>query len=292
MDILTNTKNPLVSIITPSFNRADFLEQTIISVLEQDYPNIEYIVLDDGSTDNTTEILKKYEGQIEWKRHENMGEQRTVNLGFKMTKGDYVCVVNSDDPLYPGAIQKLVQALQENIDAIAAYPDWNEIDSLSNVTRTIKLPIYDIREMLVSLDVSIGPGLLIRRKSIKQIEIRDTSLKYAGDLALYFQLALIGRLIHIPEPLATHRIHANAASTTGKGKEMADQLVKVIFNSLSHPNLPSDLWRQRFKIYYRIHYHAAKNYCGKDIRAKIKHYFLSFFWRFPDFFVRKFLDEL
>jgi glycosyltransferase involved in cell wall biosynthesis len=280
-------KFPLVTVVTPSYNRADFLEQTILSVLEQDYPNIQYIVLDDGSTDNTVDILKKYDGQLEWKRHENIGEQRTVNLGFKMAKGDFVCFVNSDDPLYPGAIQKLVKVLQENTDAIAAYPDWNEIDSLSRIIRTIHLPTYDIEEMLLSLNVAIGPGILVRRESIKQIEVRDTTLKYAGDLDFYFQLALIGRLAHLPEPLATHRIHANAASTTGKGREMANQLVKVIDKSLRHPNLPPDLYQQRFIIRSKIHHLAANYYSGEDFLSKIKHNFFSAFWGIINLLLKK-----
>jgi glycosyltransferase involved in cell wall biosynthesis len=281
---------PLVTVITPSYNRADYLEQTILSVLEQDYPNIQYIVLDDGSTDNTVDILKKYDSQIEWKHQENVGEQRTVNLGFKMAKGDFVCFVNSDDPLYPGAIFKFVEALQNNPDAIAAYPDWNEIDSLSRITRTIHLPTYDIKEMLLSLNVSIGPGILVKKESIKQLEIRDTTLKYAGDLDFYFQLALNGRLVHIPEPLATHRIHANAASTTGKGKEMANQLVKVIVKSLGHPNLPPDLYQQRFIIQSKIHHLAANYYSGKDFLSKIKHVVLSEFWRIIDLFLNKIIS--
>lgn len=277
----------LVTIITPTYNRADFIEETILSVIKQDYPNIEYIVLDDGSTDNTSKILEKYKGQIIWKRHDNVGEQNTVNQGFQMAKGDLVCFVNSDDPLYPGAIQKMVRALQDNPDSLAAYPDWDEIDASSKIIRTLRLPEYDIQEMLTSLDVSLGPGLVFRRKSINSKDLRDAPLKYAGDLDLYFRLALSGRLIHVPEVLATHRVHASAASTTGKGGDMADQLVKVVYQALDHPNFPQDLRNMRPKIRYRIHDLATK-YCGSDVPAKYKHLLLSAFWKIPDFFIRKF----
>ena len=80
-------KFPLVSIVTPTYNQAKYLTETIEKVLAQDYPNIEYIVLDDGSTDETPEILKKYSGKIRYERHANMGQARTLNKGWAMSSG-------------------------------------------------------------------------------------------------------------------------------------------------------------------------------------------------------------
>src|SRR5688572_11108874 len=118
---------PLVTIITPAYNRASFMDETIQSVLSQDYPHIEYVVLDDGSTDNTLQVLEKYRSRIILESHPNMGETRTVNKGLSMAKGAIVSIVNSDDPLLPGAVRTSVAVLQEHPDALAAYPDWNEI---------------------------------------------------------------------------------------------------------------------------------------------------------------------
>jgi glycosyltransferase involved in cell wall biosynthesis len=97
-------KELLVTIITPAYNRANYLDETIQSILNQDYPNLEYIVLDDGSKDNTVEVLKKYRGRIIWETHPNIGETRTVNKGLSMAHGDIIGIVNSDDPLLPGAV--------------------------------------------------------------------------------------------------------------------------------------------------------------------------------------------
>ncbi|TMJ66102.1 MAG: glycosyltransferase [Alphaproteobacteria bacterium] len=94
---------PLVTVIVPTFNRASFLEETIDSILEQDYPNIELIVLDDGSIDDTPDVLAKYGDRIIVERHDNIGETLTVNKGFKLAHGDYVCVVNSDRPAFGAA---------------------------------------------------------------------------------------------------------------------------------------------------------------------------------------------
>lgn len=132
---------PLVTVITPTYNRADYVAETVESVLAQNYPNIEFIVLDDGSKDKTLEILSKYKDKIILEAHPNMGENPTVNKGFEMAKGEYICVVNSDDPLLPGAITRLVEALMTEPEALAAYPDWLEIDPESSQSANINCPI-------------------------------------------------------------------------------------------------------------------------------------------------------
>ena len=88
---------PLVSIVTPTYNQAQYLAETIDSVLEQDYPNVEYIVLDDGSTDDTSSVLERYNGLIRHERHANMGQARTLNCGWAMTNGQIIGYLSSDD---------------------------------------------------------------------------------------------------------------------------------------------------------------------------------------------------
>ena len=110
---------PLVSIITPSFNQASFLEQTLLSVLEQDYPNIEYWVIDGGSTDNSLEIIKKYEHRMAgWVSEKDRGQADGVNKGFAKATGQIIGWLNSDDLYYPGAIAGAVEAIQQHPDAI------------------------------------------------------------------------------------------------------------------------------------------------------------------------------
>ena len=100
-----NGQLPLVSIITPAYNRQSLIEETILSVIGQDYPNLEYLVLDDGSSDDTLSVIKKYAKHLRYDAHPNMGETRTVNKGFTMARGEILAVVNSDDPLLPGAVR-------------------------------------------------------------------------------------------------------------------------------------------------------------------------------------------
>lgn len=266
-----NTPFPLVTIITPAYNRASFLDETIQSVLSQDYPHIEYIVLDDGSTDNTREVLSKYDTRIYWESHPNMGETRTVNKGFSMAKGEIVCVVNSDDPLLPGAIGAAVKVMQERPDALAVYPDWIEIGPNSEFIKELRLPDYDLLGMLTVFNVAIGPHTFIRRRAFDLVGMRDPQLKYTGDLEFWFRLALHGKLAHIPVPLATHRTHPESASVTDKGARMAGELVSLVEKIYAYRDLPPEILKERARVFCTAHFVAA-GYCGRDRSAAIRHH--------------------
>ena len=281
---------PLVTVITPAYNRASFLEETIQSVLSQDYPRIEYIVLDDGSTDNTREVLQKYNGQMFWESHANMGEARTVNKGFQMAKGDIVCVVNSDDPLLPGAIRAAATLMQDHPDVLAAYPDWNEIGPASEFVRRVQLPDYDIQSMLKTFDVSMGPGTFIRRTGFDLVGVRDPQFKYAGDLEFWFRLALRGKLVHIPETLATHRTHPDSASVSDRGARMAEELFKLVEKLFVSPNLPPGIKGQRRQAYGAAYYKAAF-FCGSDKGAWLK-YLRRAVWCDPAGIIRRVLSDV
>lgn len=121
---------PLVSIVIPAYNQGAFVAETIESVLSQEYDHTEVIVLDDGSKDATPEIIQGFRDRVTAVRHDNMGENPTVNRGLEMAQGEIVCIVNADDPLLPGAIEAGVMALEGDPRALAAYPDWAEISIL------------------------------------------------------------------------------------------------------------------------------------------------------------------
>src|SRR5688572_26838802 len=105
----TDSNLPTVSIVTPAYNQAEFLRDTIESVLAQDYPNIEYVVLDDGSTDDTPNILAEYGDRFRWETHVNMGQTATINKGWEMTSGEIITWLNSDDTYLSGAIHRAVE---------------------------------------------------------------------------------------------------------------------------------------------------------------------------------------
>lgn len=253
-----------VSIITPTYNRADLLPETIESILTQNYPHIEYLVLDDGSSDNTQSVLKKYAGRIRVEQHANMGETATVNKGFSLVTGDIICVVSSDDPLLPGAIRHAVEAFKRNPDALAAYPDWVEIGPRSEFIRSVRLPDYDFRNMLLNRDWGLGPGTFFKREVLQYVGNRNPKLVYCGDMEFWLRVALRGQLQHIPQLLATHRTHPHSASVSSRDRYFADEWVGVWQSLLHSPEMPPDIVERRDWIFSMVYWRGAPLFCGTN----------------------------
>jgi glycosyltransferase involved in cell wall biosynthesis len=282
-----DTNPPLITVITPTYNRADYLVETIESVLSQNYPSVEYIILDDGSVDNTKDILLQYDGRVIWESHPNMGETKTVNKGFRMASGEYICVVNSDDPLMPNALRKLVSALSLNISVLVAYPDWMEINSNSKPTREMYLPNYTIENMLTDFNVGIGPGTVFRRSVFEEFGLRDLDRKYTGDLEFWFRLASRGKLLHVPEILATHRTHPNSISVSNRNSKMAEELLDIVKGLLIADYLPKELHEKRNQILSGA-YFTGIFYCPNEPGMIIKYSFWSFLYH-PFYFTYRFI---
>jgi len=263
-------QSPSVTVITPVYNGGKFIEETVDSVLAQGYARLEYLVLDDGSTDDTLARLRRFSKHLTVVSHANVGETQTVNKGLEMAKGDLLCVVNADDPLLPGAIESAATAYRHNPDAVAVYPDWLEIDSSSRAVREVRLPDYDILRMLTEFNVALGPGVYFPRRVLSMVGMRDAGLCFTGDLDFWLRLALHGRLVHVPELLATHRVHAAAASSAQRGAQMASELVRLVEKCYEHPQLPENLRAQQKVILSRAHF-IASYYCGSDLAARAGH---------------------
>jgi len=233
---------PLVSVITPAYNRAGLLAETIESVLAQDYPHLEYIVLDDGSTDATLEVIKRYDGRLRWESHPNMGETRTVNKGFDLARGDIVGVVNSDDPLLPGAVTRLAAVLRDQPEVMVAYPDWQIIDERGRMQQTLAAPEFSSAADMVRKHHCLpGPGAFFRRIMLKRIGGRDPKFRYVGDLEFWFRAALVGTFRRVPEVLATFRVHSGSASVSAKGRLMAQEHMTLVETYFARDDLPVEI---------------------------------------------------
>lgn len=274
---------PSVSIVTPAYNRASYLDETIQSVLAQDYPLIEYIVLDDGSTDNTREVLEKYTGRLIWESHPNMGETRTVNKGWSMAHGEIVAVVNSDDPLLPGAVSTAVAFMQSRPDILVAYPDWDFIDQDSNVIGHHQVPDYDYLYMVRRHHCSVGPGAFIRRKSFELTGMRDPQFRYVADFEYWLRLGLYGQFARIPRTLATFRVHPASASVSHKGRAMADEHIRLVRRIYSRPDLPPEVRGVRAEAFAWAHGVAGVT-AGSNRWVALGHYSRAMLYHPPSFF--------
>src|SRR5262245_31799912 len=228
---------PLVTVITPTYNRAGYLPETVESVLNQTYPHVEYLVLDDGSTDDTQEVLQQYSGRLYLETHSNMGEAQTVNKGWAMARGEFVVVVNSDDPILPDLLETAVGAMQDDPRLLVVYPDWLIIDEHSKRIKEIKAWEYDYETMVRKAACIPGPGALIRRAAFQYEPSRTLKYKYVTDFEYWLRLGLHGPFKRLPFSLATHRHHATSAGVA-QAKGLSSELISVMDDFLSRPGLP------------------------------------------------------
>lgn len=219
-DIVEMKSNPLVTIITPSFNQGQYVEETIQSVLRQTYPNIEYIFVDGGSTDQTMQIVEKYRDKIDISVHEkDEGQADAINKGFKLAKGELVGWINSDDILYPECVKKIVELYTQNSDGAiyySAHLDWIDIDGNIINTHTVKIPNRDY--LLNKNYVIIQPGSFYPLRLIREVNFLETKNHYCMDLALWLDLLKYGKIYFLDNgvPLSAFRIHEGSKTDTGR----------------------------------------------------------------------------
>ncbi len=219
--------HPKISIITPSFNQAQFLERTIQSVITQDYSNYEYIVIDGSSTDESVEIIKKYEDKLTyWVSEKDEGQSYAINKGFRKAKGDILCWINSDDCLKPGALSCVAQQLKNYQDCLWLVGACELIDELGN-------PI-DIRKVnAISLSTFASwntkwftqQSTFWTRTLLDKVGQLNESLHYAMDYDLWLRMFTESNPIAISQVLAQYRFHSDAKCVKDKDKDK--QLIEV-----------------------------------------------------------------
>ncbi len=232
---------PLVSIVIPAYNGESFLEESVRSVLEQDYPNIELLVFDDGSSDGTAELLKSYGDRFYWESHENIGQSATLNKGWRMATGEILSYLSVDDILEPEAVRESVKALEENPDVIMTYGDYSLIDENGQVLRQVKAPDFNYKEMLSKIIVQPGPGVFFRKKGFEDIGGWDTSLRQVPDFEYWIRLGLKGEFKHLHNSLARFRVHEGSQSFAETSVEKAEECVRVIESFFDKQDISSEI---------------------------------------------------
>src|SRR5688572_27707049 len=153
----------LVSIVTPSYNQASYLEQTIQSVLSQDYPRIEYIVIDGASQDGSIDIIKKYENRLAyWVSEKDSGQADAVNKGLARASGDILAWLNSDDYYLPNTISGAVRLFEDNPDVIMIYGDMLAVDELDKTINVLKYKQLSL-DNLLCFQIIGQPAVFFRR---------------------------------------------------------------------------------------------------------------------------------
>jgi glycosyltransferase involved in cell wall biosynthesis len=196
---------PLVSIVTPSFNQGRFIEETIRSVVDQDYPRIEHIIVDACSTDETIEILRLYP-HLRWVSEPDDGQADALNKGFAMAEGDIFAWLNADDLYLPGAVSTAVEALQES-GADLVHGGWRQIDERGNTIRDVEPVPFDLRRQLEERNAVAQPGAFFTRAAFEAVGGLDIRYRYAMDYELWLKLGERFRVRHVDRVLAAYRYH-------------------------------------------------------------------------------------
>ncbi|MCF7804201.1 MAG: glycosyltransferase [Candidatus Marinimicrobia bacterium] len=230
---------PKISIITPSFNQSEFLELSIKSVIEQNYPNLEFIVMDGGSSDETLDILNKYDKDIDyWKSERDRGQADAINKGFKLSNGIIIGWLNSDDLLAPNSLFKVAEAYNTNPGEKIFFGDCSVIDHRGNFVSTKITKDFDWHTIL--LGKSLGqPAVFMNREILKEIGYLEYQLQYALDWAFFlkaFYFYKNNQTKYINSVLGISREYEGTKSRTGlneKGEERREILKKFFKEFIS-----------------------------------------------------------
>jgi glycosyltransferase involved in cell wall biosynthesis len=262
--------DPLVSIVTPSYNHAAYLEETMLSVLEQDYPRIEYVVVDDGSTDGSPEIIRRYEDRLAWwTRQENAGQPAALNRGFAHTSGELLGFLNSDDTLLPGAVSAFVEAFGDDRDLLLVYGDA--------LTRQNGREIGTLRarDWVPHALVRTGANPVPQQASMWRREAWELAGPFDEGSFFFFEyeflvrLAVHGRARRLERPLATFRLHP-ASKTVEPSTAKAEDAARLADTFFTGPMFPPELRRHARRGRASYHLRAAFVYyqAGRIARAR------------------------
>ncbi|MDQ6758303.1 MAG: glycosyltransferase [Acidobacteriota bacterium] len=217
---------PLVSVITPCLNTGRFLRETIESVLSQDYPRLEYIVMDGGSTDQTLAILEEYTGRLTYSSGPDRGTADAVNRGFRKARGGILAFLNADDTYLPGAVAAAVGALAAYPEAAMVYGDAYWVDGQSRVLGPYPTRPFDA--VLLPQECFIcQPAAFLRREPLEAVGMLNPALQYTFDYDLWIRMAQAHGMRKIEQFWATSRMHADS-KTLGQRRGVLRETLQIL----------------------------------------------------------------
>jgi glycosyltransferase involved in cell wall biosynthesis len=246
---------PKVSVVTPCFQAARFIRETVESVLGQDYPNLEYIVMDGGSTDGTVEILEGYHGDLEFVSAPDGGQADAINRGFRKSTGEIFAWLNADDTYLPGAIRAAVGGLAAHPEAGAVYGEAFHIDANGGRIGPYPTEDFDWRRLNETCYIC-QPACFLRRRAFEQAGMLNPALQFALDYDLWIRLGKITPLVRIAGALANSRMHRENKTLGSRRRAYREAVAVVkqhfgyvpyswIYGYCSHMLDPSDQFFER-----------------------------------------------
>lgn len=287
---------PLISVITPTYNRACFLSETINSVLDQNYSNVEHLIIDDGSTDNTRDVIRKFQkvGKVRYFYQNNCGQNIARNLGLKKARGEFICFLDSDDKFLPGKLSRSICAFNMHHEVDVVYGDYIFIDKNGNELNEKNMRRYSgnitehlLRDNCVSMNTT-----MVRANSIRRAGGFSPNIRVADDFDLWLRMSVTSKFFYLPERLSAYRLMKNQISSNKEKRfESNETTLKNFFQTntklLSHAEQKDVLnffytraarhfsSERKYKL---AHHYFVKAFCQKlnskrTIRALARHLF-------------------
>lgn len=273
---------PLVSIITPSYKQAPYLEQTLRSVLAQDYPNMEYLVVDGGSEDGSVEIIRRYAKDLAWWISEpDQGQADAINKGFARAKGKYVAWLNSDDTYLPGAVRQAVDVLETHPEPGFVYGDLHSMDAAGQVFNTITYKQYGLIDLLAFRIIG-QPSVFMRREVLEKAGLLDLSYRFLLDHQLWMRMAALAPARYVPQVWAAARHHPgakNVAQAAGFGAEV----YRILEWAQGQPELAAAINANRRKVLAGAHRLNARYLLEGGAAGEALKAYMQALWQQPGY---------
>lgn len=270
--------NPKVSIVIPSYNRADYLGMTLDSILAQSYEDFEVVFVDDGSTDSTKQILETYissDQRVKYYSQQNSERAVARSYGASLAQGDYVCFVDSDDLWYPNKLENQVKIMDENPDVVFSYASVNRIDFDNKPIKAASRQhegesgyvFFDL--LMRNFIPSVTP--MIRKEILDKVGKQVTDFIPYEDWDFWLRISRYGKFYHIKEPMGDYRIHPGQSVQNVNAERVEEVTLKVLEantknvelkpdghmlnGSLKHDTLPESIIKEAYSLaYLRIAY--------------------------------------
>ncbi len=246
---------PKISVITPSYNQGQFIEQTILSVISQQYPNLEYILMDGGSDDETVEIIRKYgEYFTHWQSQKDNGQASAINAGFKMATGDILCWINSDDMYMPGVFTRIAAQFRQTENPTIIFGNCLHFNDKTEKTRGSNVARAHSKYTLSLCDYIIQPSSFWNKQAWELTGQLNESLTYAFDWDWFIRASRAGTaFLPVQEYLSLYRIHEAHKSGKGAAKRV-EELQKIV--SLYNEEKLSRAFAKWMRIYTKNNFKA------------------------------------
>ncbi len=274
--ILANDPSlPKISLITPSFNQAQFLEKTILSILNQNYPNLEYIIIDGGSTDGSVEIIKKYEKYIAfWVSEPDSGQSNALNKGFRIASGELVGWQNSDDILLPSSLFKIASAYKKNQGFDLFFGNIVFLDGNDKIVNTLRFVPFNYYSLLYEGTVLSNQAAFWKRQLFEKFGFLDEKYRFCMDYEFWVRIGNKCKFYFIHDYLGGFRLHH-----TSKTHTIAEIGLKEHYSIMKEKGVDCNSLKSRLLKLYFLGRRALHYILQGDIDYVFKGFKKRFLWK-------------